>query len=566
MVSKEVNKCKMLKSNTYSRYIKNFIHKNNILSTEKIICSYRYASWALTSIFYFTVKPYNVLNYKVGVIFLLFVFSLFINNLYIKIKNNKASLRKLVLIETLGIEFLLLPSGGLTSPFIWYALNPIITSAIYLSSYFSWVNLIFYLVTGSIMSSFLFNPGNLTILQIYTNNSNLILVFILINLAIQLLTILNKALNDLNIKNEESIEHIMSLYQMIETLNNHSSKEKLFEAMAGYTGKLTKSNLSLIWLKEENLIKMNKILNDIDLDTMLNKLNNMDFKNLQEILNIKLLDKNMFAVPIISTSTYYGVAAVEVSEDSSDAVKNQNIKLLKFISDLSSVILDRFNMEGIEEHLLVMEEQNRIADEMHDSVSQRLFSISYGIHGILGRLDNLQKYELEDYLLEMRESSNIAMKELRKSIYRLSSRKKGEKYLQESIQNFLDSITKLQDVIINFHETGDENLISFELKKGLTRIIREACGNAIRHGKCSNINIELSISLDCIRLSIKDDGNGFVLNGIDNKGGLGLSNMRALVNSFNGSIDIESTVGCGTNIQVQLPIQFSNNYKESLAI
>ena len=554
----------MLKAKINLKYINSFINKNSILTTEKIICSYRYASWALTSIFYFTVKPYNVVNYKVGVIFSLFIFSLFINNLYIKIKNNKASLRKLVLIETVGIEFLLFPTGGLTSPFIWYALNPIITSAIYLSSYFSWVNLIFYLVTGSIMSSLLFNPYNITIFQIFAHNSNLILVFILVNLAIQLLTILNKELNDLNTKNEESIEHIMSLYQMIETLNNYRSKEKLFEAMAEYTGNLTKSNLSLIWLKEDNLIKMNKVLSDIEQDILINKLNNLNLNNQQEIVNLKLLNKNMLVVPIISTSTYYGVASVEVREDSNNFIINQNMKLLKFISDLSSVILERFNLEGIEDHLLVMDEQNRIANEMHDSVSQRLFSISYGIHGILGRLDELQKDELKDYLLEMRESSNIAMKELRKSIYKLSSRKKGEKYLQDSIQNFLDSITKLQDININFNELGDENLISLELKKGLTRIIREACGNAIRHGNCSNINIELCINLDYINLNIKDDGNGFILNTIDNKGGLGLSNMRALVNSFNGRLEIDSILGSGTSIQVQLPVQIYN--KESFVI
>jgi len=44
-----------------------------------------------------------------------------------------------------------------------------------------------------------------------------------------------------------------------------------------------------------------------------------------------------------------------------------------------------------------MEEQNRIANEIHDSVSQRLFSISYGIHGVLGRWNDISKEELKDY-------------------------------------------------------------------------------------------------------------------------------------------------------------------------
>ncbi|MDD4090049.1 MAG: ATP-binding protein, partial [Tissierellia bacterium] len=188
----------------------------------------------------------------------------------------------------------------------------------------------------------------------------------------------------------------------------------------------------------------------------------------------------------------------------------------------------------------------------------------YGIHGVLGIIDDLSKEEIKDYLLEMRDTSNIAMKELRKSIYKLSSRKKGKKYLQESIQNFLDSITKLHDVSINFSVEGDENLIILELKKGLTRIIREACGNAIRHGKCRNISIELCISPNDINLLIKDDGDGFELSSVGKKDGLGLSNMKALVNSYNGSIEIKSKINQGTNINILLPHHVYN--KESIAI
>ena len=152
---------------------KNYFNKNYTI--DRIICSYRNASWALTSIFYLTSKPYNVLFYKIGVILSLLIFSLFVNSLYKKIENDKQALGKLVLIETVGIELLLIPTGGLTSPFIWYALNPILVSAIYLPSYFSWINLLFYLVTGVLMSFFVFNPANISLYQIFANNSYLIL-------------------------------------------------------------------------------------------------------------------------------------------------------------------------------------------------------------------------------------------------------------------------------------------------------------------------------------------------------------------------------------------------------
>lgn len=539
------------------------MHKS--LSIEKVICLYRYLSWALTSLVYLISKPYNVIHYKVGVIISLLVFSMLINNLYIKSFENKSSIKKLVLIETIGIEFLLLPTGGLTSSFIWYALNPILVSAIYLSSYFSWVNLLFYLITGSIMSYSLFNPDSIELLHIIHGNLNLILVFILINLAVQILSNLTNELNKSNKIKEESIEHIMSLYQMIETLNNHSSKDKLFESLTKYSEKLTKSNQIIFWLREDNLIKSNTELIDEELESIILKLNIIKLQN--EYQYIELINSNFIIFPIISTSTFYGAAAFQYNKNLNNSEINQILRLLKFISELCAVILERFDQEGIEEHLLVMEEQNRIADEMHDSVSQRLFSISYGIHGLLGRLDSLSEPQIREYLTELKQSSDMAMKELRNSIYKLSSRKNGEKYLQSTIHNFLNSISKLQNVNIESKIDCDENLLTIEIKKGIIRIIKEACGNAIRHGNCKNIFIYLNILNNNASLTIEDDGNGFLLNKIENKGGIGISNMRSIVNNFNGEININSNENVGTKIMIFIPIKVNSNEKEgSLAL
>lgn len=533
--------------------------KEDVISISKIICFYRYLSWALTSIAYLTIKPYSVLHYKIGTIAALLVISMLINNLYVKSQDSKSYIKKLVLIETIGIEFLLLPTGGLLSPFIWYALNPILVSAIYLSAYFSWINLIFYLLTGSLMTFVLFNAESINIIQIILENFNLILAFVLINFAVRILSILTKELKESNIMKEESIGHIMSLYQMIEALNNHSSKEKLFEVLIKYTEKITGSKLAVFWLKENNSLYSNAVLSEKCKEIILSSFNNQPDKNEKQIIAIEGYD--FICLPIVSTSTYYGIAAVQLK---AQEICN-NIRLLKFVSELCSVILERFEQEGVEEQLLVMEEQNRIADEMHDNVSQRLFSISYGIHGILGRLDKLTREETEEYLSEICKSSDLAMKELRCSIYRLSSRKNGKKYLQNTIGVFLDSISKLQNITIDFTVLGNECVLSIELKKGLIRIIREACGNAVRHGLCSSLLIKLTINSNNVILFIADDGKGFVVDEKVYERGLGLSNIKNIVKSFNGETEIISSTGEGTKLSIIMPVCL-NKEKGSLAI
>lgn len=563
----------------WDRFVDRIIKDEKISEETKIIYAYRYSSWGLTSIVYLTGKPYSIILFKLGVIISLFISSRIITDLYIRFKENKKIIGTLVLIETIGITLLLFPTGGLNSPFIWYALNPTLVAASYLMSYYCWLNLTFYLFAGTAMSYLLFNPSNISMWDIFISNSNLSLVFILITLAVQLLAsaakklnYLNKALQLSNIKKQESMEHIMSLYQIIEALNNHSTKEKLFKAIAIYAAKLTNSYLSFFWLPNSNngdLIKTNIGINTTEELEILSQLGELKLINTKDSQEVRLSNRDFLAMPIISATTYFGIIAIQKKDNITTDEMEQDINNLQFLADLSAVTLERFNLEDIEDHLLVMEEQNRIANEIHDSVSQRLFSISYAIHGALGRLNDMSKDDIRVYLSEMKESSNLAMQELRNSIYKLSSKKKGERSLQVTLKAFLDSIEILHQVIIDFDILGDESVLSLSLKKGITRIIREASCNAVRHGKCEQIHIDLNLSKQFISLNIADNGIGFIQynEAEHNQKGLGLSNMKNLVNSFNGVIEISSEVGQGTEINITIPNEgFSNIQHGGLAI
>lgn len=560
----------------------------------KIIYIYRYLSWTLTSLAYIMGGSFSNIIFKIIVIISLVISSKVITGLYIKFKDNMHILISLVLIETIGITFLLLPTGGLTSPFIWYALNPTLVSASYLPIYFCWVNLMFYLLVGTVMSYYLFNPNSMDFVGMFAANSNLILVFTLITLAVQLLSEVAKKLYTYtemleeqkrkmsqintelylsNAQKEESIDHIMSLYQMIEALNNNCSKEKLAKVLADYTAKLTKSDLSYFWLfnsqQGQDIIKSNKELNEVGEENKL-IIKNLSAIKLKEPQEISIAGKKYLVRPILSPTSYFGLVAIGVDDSVNQKQNKQTNKLLQFIAELSAVTLERFHLEDIEGRLLILEEQNRIANEIHDGVSQRLFSISYAIHGILGRWNSISKNELKKLLIEIRESSNSSMQELRNSIYKLSSKKRGENSLHLTLRSFLDSIAKLNCISINFETKGDEELVDLPLKKAITRIIREACGNAIRHGQCKHIRINIEFINKRINISIMDDGAGFSnkKDELENHG-LGLLNMSNLVNSFGGNMEIITETNRGTEINIIIPSKGSetiSNQGEGVAI
>lgn len=569
-----------------------FIEKNITFDIEtdqlKITNVYRYLSWFFTSIFY-VCSPSLYEIYKFGVIISLFICSNIISKAYTFCENKISIVKTFVIIETMGIILLVLTTGGLKSPFIWYALNPILVSASFSLYYFCWLNLICYLSISIAISYLIFNPEKYKLVLLIRDNSHIVLTFILITMAVCLLSILanklRKKSNDListmvqlsqvNEINRESLEHIKSLYRMVEALNELDSKRNIHQIFADYLTKLTKADITF-FLLEATSDDLNRFAINGDCSTemrqaILQKLNNIWDKNLinNNTLYFKLGLRNFCVLSVKSNLKNYGLIGVDVSDFLTNLNKKEIENNLEFIANLSAVILDRFHLEEVNHRLLLSEEQNRIANEMHDNVIQQLFGISCVIHTTLENLDNIQKNDLREKLLLVQNSAQSVMKGLRSMIHNLSSRKGGLKNFQFSINNFLENISKLYNIKVEFTMEGDEELIDMTKKKGLYRIICEATGNAVRHGKCSTISINLTIIDESIELIIIDNGNGFDINCLKNKSnyGLGLKNMSNLTKILGGKINIDSALGRGTIITICINNEhYENLVKGSLII
>ena len=115
---------------------------------------------------------------------------------------------------------------------------------------------------------------------------------------------------------------------------------------------------------------------------------------------------------------------------------------------------------------------------------------------------------------------------------------------------------------------GNQELMSCDLKKALYRIICEGTGNALRHGKCDEVEITIDIKNQYTELIITDNGIGFNLkNKINNKEiGLGIKNMFNLVNSLNGETKIDSKLEIGTTINILLPNNKLTNKEQGAVV
>lgn len=204
---------------------------------------------------------------------------------------------------------------------------------------------------------------------------------------------------------------------------------------------------------------------------------------------------------------------------------------------------------------MMIDERNRIANEIHDTVSPRLFGIVYALHDLQSKSSGMTTEELNAELTFLAQSANATLKELRTAIYRLNSEKNEEASFFVYIKKYLDEYVRLYGIQIDCQLIGDETAISALLKQALYRIICEACGNAVRHGRCSEIKVQLTLLEEKTILRVQDNGIGIDMNRYENipEKGIGLLNMQHLITSFAGIFTINGEKNRGTEIQIEIP-------------
>jgi NarL family two-component system sensor histidine kinase LiaS len=147
--------------------------------------------------------------------------------------------------------------------------------------------------------------------------------------------------------------------------------------------------------------------------------------------------------------------------------------------------------------------------------------------------------------------------ELKAFIYNLSPEKNKMKSFYENVYKFLHEFASLNNIKLDIVLRGEAERLDNDLKLALIRIIREASGNAVRHGECSKIKVKMIIEPACCSLMIEDNGRGFRVEELKlncDRQGLGVNNMKTLTQIFNGTFHLTSTPGNGTRIRIAIPL------------
>lgn len=213
-----------------------------------------------------------------------------------------------------------------------------------------------------------------------------------------------------------------------------------------------------------------------------------------------------------------------------------------------------------ERKVAILEDRQRLAHELHDSVTQLLTGINLMAQATPAAMQR-DPAEGSQRLSQLAELSRRALVEMRALLaelapreHRPATRNTATRGVIELIQEHLNSIRGVEPVIC--FESAEYSTQAPEIEHALYRITQEALSNAIKYAQAATIQVRLSASSEVV-LQVEDDGvglsgSGARAQGIDSSG-LGLSGMRRRASDLGGSVRVLGRPGQGTLVEVRLP-------------
>ncbi len=216
----------------------------------------------------------------------------------------------------------------------------------------------------------------------------------------------------------------------------------------------------------------------------------------------------------------------------------------------------REQMEIIRQKLrssAVLEERNRIARELHDTLEQELAGITMQLDLAVACLQQAPRVA-EQALETARNMSRHSMIEARRSVWDLRCQLLENGDLVSALTQVVKPLAPCEHVDINVKIEGSPLRLPGPIEMNLLRIGQEAVANAVKHGNARQISIELSYTPARVRLRVSDDGHGFSVEQGSRSGHFGLLDMRERAQSMGSRLVVESDPGHGTCISVEVPV------------
>ncbi len=260
--------------------------------------------------------------------------------------------------------------------------------------------------------------------------------------------------------------------------------------------------------------------------------------------------RSELCVPIATGGHVLGL--INLESEVVGAFAAEDVAVLVTAADILAGAMENVRLSRRAQEAAVLKERNRLARELHDSVTQQLFSITLTTRAARSHLEkNPQRAAAQ--LERLQETSAAALAEMRALIAQLRPPILSEQGLVTALQQHIASLSRREGLRVELKVTGDERYAA-GLEQPLYRIVQEALNNVVKHASASSARVVLELDSRRVRVAVADNGRGFdpADPALTQGRHFGLLSMRERAAEVGGTLTIQSAPGAGTEMTVMV--------------
>ncbi|MFD2565307.1 sensor histidine kinase [Aquimarina rubra] len=199
-------------------------------------------------------------------------------------------------------------------------------------------------------------------------------------------------------------------------------------------------------------------------------------------------------------------------------------------------------------------ERQRLANDLHDNLGSTLATVKLHFDHLKNNRDNPKAENIEELYSKTNNLLDEAYQKVRTIAHEKNSGVMAKQGLLPAIKNLAKKASNGDGLLIEVQDYGLDERLDNALEISIFRIIQELITNTIKHANASEINISLTNHDSLLNIIVEDNGKGFDAKILPEKDGMGLKSIEKRIEHMEGTFEIDSTIGKGTNIIINVPI------------
>jgi signal transduction histidine kinase len=252
------------------------------------------------------------------------------------------------------------------------------------------------------------------------------------------------------------------------------------------------------------------------------------------------------------------LGVLDIESNEIDAFSATDLSTAQTLADQLAIAIENARLYQQTGQIAMMEERNRIAREIHDTLAQGFTGIILQLEAADQALEQGKNEFLISHLNRARSLARNSLNEARRSVWNLRPAALEKMKLPDAMKQEVDKFSQNSNVEATFNISGTEQELRPEIETAILRIFQETLTNIRKHAKATEVKIDLNYDKNEVFLEIQDNGKGFPTEPVSSADGkpkgFGLISMRERAKNLGGTFEVESEIGKGTIIKAAIPI------------